>query len=144
MCNYCIHLHLPTSGGCLAFSPCVVRMSFLLVQIANVGFWFGMQKWWYYCKIIIIILGIISHRRWTGMVQIKQFASVDHFRRTWFILIQKLNVINIGLLVVTNNNIYVWLIPVLCFIVAFRMISNRYCQLFAASVVLIMLCGLFY
>ena len=40
------------------------------------------------------LLGIISHGRWTRMVEVKQLTLVDHLGSTRLILIQELNVVN--------------------------------------------------
>ena len=111
VCNYCIHLCLPTSSGCFMFWPYVAMMRCMLIHIINVGFGFWMKEWWYYCR--ITTEGRMCHRRWTVMVKVKQLMLGNHFRETWFILIQQLNIINNGLCMVTNNNIHIWLVLIL-------------------------------
>ena len=44
MCNYCIHLRLPTGDGCFIFSPCVEWMCNGFVEIIDVILPFGCRN----------------------------------------------------------------------------------------------------
>ena len=73
--------------------------------------------------------------------------SVDHPGLPRFIFIQKLNIINIGFLVMANHDINVRFVSILNLVPAFRMvmlyvISYRYCKILATGIDFIVICGL--
>ena len=127
MGNNCFHHHRVNSSGCLTFRMCTVTMwNMLIITIANIG-WkimrLPVKKRWYWSKTII------THRwcwRRHRSLEIIQLMPVDHLRLTRFITVQKLNVINIWFLVMTNNNIYFRLVLILDLVVTLRMVTQQH------------------